>query len=271
VDDLLNTKITSPVTIAGLGENPIVLKEVVQPETITTDAVAQRTDRLPVIYVTGILGDLSLTEAVRKSEEIIATMNIPPGYHIRVGGLQDVISESIGELTLALILAVALVYLVMAAQFESFLQPFIIMFTIPLALIGALAGLWAVGGSLGIMSIIGMIALAGIVVNNAIVLVDYINLRRRQNPELPVREAILEACQVRLRPILMTAITTIFGLLPVAIGFGVGAEFQRPLAATIMGGMVSSTLLTLFVIPTVYEFFANLERKPKKQAQHQAV
>ena len=165
----------------------------------------------------------------------------------------------------------ALVYLVMAAQFESFLQPFIIMFTIPLALIGALAGLWAVGGSLGIMSIIGMIALAGIVVNNAIVLVDYINLRRRQNPELPVREAILEACQVRLRPILMTAITTIFGLLPVAIGFGVGAEFQRPLAATIMGGMVSSTLLTLFVIPTVYEFFANLERKPKKQAQHQAV
>jgi len=109
------------------------------------------------------------------------------------------------------------------------------------------------------------------VVNNAIVLVDYINLRRRQNPELPVREAILEACQVRLRPILMTAITTIFGLLPVAIGFGVGAEFQRPLAATIMGGMVSSTLLTLFVIPTVYEFFANLERKPKKQAQHQAV
>lgn len=271
VDDLLNTKITSPVTIAGLGENPIVLKEVVQPETITTDAVAQRTDRLPVIYVTGILGDLSLTEAVRKSEEIIATMNIPPGYHIRVGGLQDVISESIGELTLALILAVALVYLVMAAQFESFLQPFIIIFTIPLALIGALAGLWAVGGSLGIMSIIGMIALAGIVVNNAIVLVDYINLRRRQNPELPVREAILEACQVRLRPILMTAITTIFGLLPVAIGFGVGAEFQRPLAATIMGGMVSSTLLTLFVIPTVYEFFANLERKPKKQAQHQAV
>lgn len=271
VDDLLNTKITSPVSIAGLGENPVLLKEVVVPETITAVAVAQRVDRLPITYVTGILGDMSLTQAVRKSQEIIARMDIPPGYHIRVGGLQNYISESINELTMALILSVALVYLVMAAQFESFLQPFIIMFAIPLALVGALAGLWAVGGSLGIMSIIGLITLAGIVVNNAIVLVDFINARRRENPDLPVRQAVLEACQVRLRPILMTSITTIFGLLPVAIGYGVGAEFQRPLAATIIGGMVSSTILTLFVIPAVYEALSRLERKPRKQAEEQAV
>ncbi|NLM42220.1 MAG: efflux RND transporter permease subunit, partial [Firmicutes bacterium] len=125
--------------------------------------------------------------------------------------------------------------------------------------------------SLGIMSIIGLITLAGIVVNNAIVLVDFINARRRENPDLPVRQAVLEACQVRLRPILMTSITTIFGLLPVAIGYGVGAEFQRPLAATIMGGMVSSTILTLFVIPAVYEALSRLERKPRKQAEEQAV
>ncbi|MDI9458782.1 MAG: efflux RND transporter permease subunit [Bacillota bacterium] len=271
VDDLLNTKITSPVTISGLGEHPILLKEVVTPEVATTQSASQRTDRLPVTYVTGILGDLSLTDAVRISEEIIADMNIPAGYHIRIGGLQDVISESIYELTLALVLAVALVYLVMAAQFESFLQPFIIMFTIPLALVGALAGLWAVGGSVGIMSIIGIISLAGIVVNNAIVLVDYINLKRRQNRGIPVREAVLEACQVRLRPILMTSITTIFGLLPVAIGYGVGAEFQRPLAATIIGGMISSTFLTLFVIPTVYEALARFERKPKTQSSSKAM
>ena len=271
VDDLLNTKITSPVSIQGLGENPILLKEVVTLESSEVQTVAQRTDRLPVTYVTGILDDLSLTEAVRHSERIIAEMEIPPGYHIRVGGLQNMISESIGELVLALILAVALVYLVMAAQFESFLQPFIIMFTIPLALVGALAGLWAVGGSLGIISIIGIITLVGIVVNNAIVLVDFINLRRRQNPDLPVRQAILEACQVRLRPILMTSITTIFGLLPVAIGYGVGSEFQRSLAATIMGGMISSTVLTLFVIPTVYEAFTRLERRRKVQAPNQTV
>lgn len=172
------------------------------------------------------------------------------------------IGESIDDLILALVLAVALVFLVMAAQFESFLQPFIIMFTIPLALIGALAGLWLVDGNVGIMSIIGIIVLVGVVVNNAIVLVDHINLRRRQNTTISVRDAVLEACQVRLRPILMTTITTVIGLLPVVLARGVGAEFQRPLAATIMGGLITSTFLTLFVIPTVYETLSRLERKP---------
>lgn len=183
-----------------------------------------------------------------------------------IGGLQTMITESIDDLLLALFLAVALVFLVMAAQFESFLQPFIIMFTIPLALIGALAGLWLVNGNVGIMSIIGIIVLVGVVVNNAIVLVDYINLRRRHNPGIPVREAVLQACQVRLRPILMTTITTVFGLLPVVLARGVGAEFQRPLAATIMGGLITSTFLTLFVIPTVYEALARFERKPRAEA-----
>ena len=268
VDDLLNTKITSPVQINGLGEDPIVLNEVVQPIVNTNQSTTQRTDRLPVTFVTGILGnDLTLTKAVRASQEIISTMDIPAGYHIRVGGVQDIISESMNELGLALILAVALIYLVMAAQFESFMQPFIIMFSIPLALIGSLIGLWAVGGSIGIMALIGIIALAGIVVNNAIVLVDYINLRRKQDPTLPIRRVIVEACQVRLRPILMTSITTIFGLLPVALGYGVGSEFQRPLAATIMGGLITSTFLTLFVIPAIYEAFSRWERK----ASHQKV
>lgn len=261
VDDLLNTKITSPVQIAGLGENPILLREVVEPVTGPASTVIQRSNRLPVIYVTGFLGDLSLTEATRASQKIIGKLNIPPGYHVRVGGMREIIDESLSELILALGLAVALVYLVMAAQFESFLQPLIIMFSIPLALIGSLVGLWLVGGSLGVMSVIGIIVLAGIVVNNAIVLVDYINLKRKQDPHLPVREAVLEASRVRLRPILMTSITTIFGLLPVALGFGVGSEFQRPLAATIMGGLCTSTFLTLFVIPVVYELLQGLEKK----------
>ena len=165
---------------------------------------------------------------------------------------------------MALALAVLLVYLVMAAQFESFSQPFIIMFSIPLALVGALAGLWLVGGSLGIMSIIGIIVLAGIVVNNAIVLVDYINLRRKQDESIPIRQTIVEASQVRLRPILMTSFTTIFGLLPVAMGLGVGSEFQKPLAATIMGGLITSTFLTLFVIPVVYELISGRAKKKEK-------
>lgn len=262
VDDLLATRITSPVQINGLGEDPIVLNEVVEPIIGSSQSVSQRTDRLPVTFVTGILGnELSLTQAVKASQEIISKMEIPAGYHVRVGGVQDVISESIHELSLALVLAVALIFLVMAAQFESFSQPLIIMFSIPLALIGSLFGLWAVGGNLGIMAIIGIIVLAGIVVNNAIVLVDYMNLKRQQDPTIPIRQVILEACQVRLRPILMTSITTIFGLLPVALGFGVGSEFQRPLAATIMGGLITSTFLTLFVIPVLYEVFARWDKK----------
>ncbi|NLJ80484.1 MAG: efflux RND transporter permease subunit [Firmicutes bacterium] len=263
VDDLLNTKITSPVQIGGFGENPILLNEVVEPIVGPAPTVIQRTNRLPVIYVTGILGDLSLTKATQAAQKIIEKMAIPRGYHVNIGGMQEVIDESLDELGLALALAVALVYLVMAAQFESFLQPFIIMFSIPLALIGSLGGLWLVGGNIGIMAIIGIIVLAGIVVNNAIVLVDYINLKRKEAPQMPVRDAVLEACQVRLRPILMTSITTIFGLLPVALGFGVGSEFQRPLAATIMGGLATSTFLTLFVIPVIYELFHRLEKKEK--------
>lgn len=266
VEDLLNTRITSPVQIAGLGSDPILLSEVVTPEVQATLALAQRSNRLPVTKIIGILGDISLTQAVAESRKIINRMDIPSGYHISIEGLQAIIEESIDDLVLALVLAVALVYLVMAAQFESFTQPFIIMFTIPLALIGSLVGLWLVGGNLGIMSIIGIIVLAGIVVNNAIVLVDYINLKRRQEPDISVREAILEACQVRLRPILMTTITTIFGLLPVVLSQGVGAEFQRPLAATIIGGLATSTFLTLFVIPTVYEAFSRWERKSPAKA-----
>ena len=267
VDDLLNTRITSPVQIDNLGSDPILLSEVVTPEVQANLALSQRSDRLHLSRVIGILGDLSLTQAVRISEEIIDRMDIPPGYHLSIGGLQTMIDESIDELVLALALAVALVYLVMAFQFESFTQPLIIMFTIPLALIGALAGLWLMDGNIGIMSIIGIIVLTGVVVNNAIVLVDYINLRRRQDRSIPVREAILEACQVRLRPILMTTITTVFGLLPVVLARGVGAEFQRPLAATIMGGLITSTFLTLFVIPTVYEAFSRLERKPRAETE----
>ncbi|NLL49048.1 MAG: efflux RND transporter permease subunit [Firmicutes bacterium] len=268
VDDLMNTRITSPVQIDGLGDEPILLSQVVTPEVQQISALTQRVDRLNVIRVFGTLGeDLSLTQAVRHSEEIMARMDFPPGYHATVGGLQTLIGDSIDDLVLALGLAVALVFLVMAAQFESFLQPFIIIFTIPLAIIGALAGLWLVNGSLGIMSLIGIIVLVGIVVNNAIVLVDYINQRRRQTPGIAVRDAVLEACQVRLRPILMTTITTVFGLLPVVLAQGVGAEFQRPLAATIIGGLITSTFLTLFVIPTVYEAFSRLERKPKSEVE----
>jgi HAE1 family hydrophobic/amphiphilic exporter-1 len=158
---------------------------------------------------------------------------------------------SFDSMILAIALAVFLVYLVMASQFESLVQPFIIMFTIPFALIGVVLTLLVTGTPISVVVLIGLIMLAGIVVNNAIVLIDYINQLRKEG--MPKREAIAQAGQVRLRPILMTTLTTVLGLLPMALGFGEGAELRTPMAVTVIGGLLTGTLLTLVVIPTVYD------------------
>ena len=163
---------------------------------------------------------------------------------------------SLNSLMLALGLAIFLVYIVMASQFESLLHPFIIIFTIPLALIGVIIFLWILNIPASIVVFLGLIMLAGIVVNNAIVLVDYINQLRARGMEKI--EAITTAGKVRLRPILMTTSTTVLGLLPMALGLGDGAEIRTPMAITVIIGLTTSTILTLIVIPTVY---AALDRK----------
>jgi HAE1 family hydrophobic/amphiphilic exporter-1 len=150
----------------------------------------------------------------------------------------------------ALALAVFLVYLVMASQFESLIHPLVILFTIPLALVGAVLALFITGTTVNVVAFIGVIMLAGIVVNNAIVLIDLINQLREQGKER--LEAILEAGSARLRPILMTSLTTTLGLLPMAMGFGEGSEVRTPMAVTVIGGLTVSTFLTLLVIPVVY-------------------
>ena len=155
-----------------------------------------------------------------------------------------------------LALAIFLVYLVMASQFESLIHPFVILFTIPLALVGAVLALFVTGTTVNIVAFIGVIMLAGIVVNNAIVLVDLINQLRAQGRER--FEAIMEAGEARLRPILMTSLTTALGLLPMAMGFGEGSEVRTPMAITVIGGLIVSTVLTLVVIPVVYSL---LDRK----------
>jgi HAE1 family hydrophobic/amphiphilic exporter-1 len=174
----------------------------------------------------------------------------------------------------ALVLAVFLVYLVMASQFESLIHPFVILFTIPLALVGAVFALFLTGTTVNVVAFIGIIMLVGIVVNNAILLVDLINQLRQTGVEKTA--AILEACRSRLRPILMTTLTTVLGLLPMAIGFGEGAEVRTPMAITVIGGLLVSTLLTLVVIPVVYSLLdrkswpvteASLGRSPPLPAQ----
>jgi HAE1 family hydrophobic/amphiphilic exporter-1 len=200
--------------------------------------------------VTGNLKGRSLGGVVRDVEAAIAGTPLPAGITTELGGQNREMKVSFASLRFALALAIFLVYLVMAATFESFLHPFIVLFTIPLALVGVVAGLMATGTTITVIVLIGTIMLVGIVVNNAIVLIDAINRFRRAGVEK--REAVVRAGHVRLRPILMTTLTTVLALMPMAIAWGEGAELRSPLAITVAAGLALSTLLTLVVIPAAY-------------------
>ncbi|MGH9627583.1 MAG: efflux RND transporter permease subunit, partial [Bryobacteraceae bacterium] len=190
------------------------------------------------------------------SEEIRAELQrirgeIPADITIGLGGQNEELNTSYNSLLLALALAVFLVYLVMASQFESFIHPFIILFSVPLGLVGVIFALFLTGTNFNVMVFLGVIILAGIVVNNAIILIDYTNQLREQG--MAKREALKHAGEVRLRPIMMTTLTTVLGLIPMAIGWGEGAEIRAPMAITVIGGLSLSTLLTLVFIPVVYD------------------
>ncbi len=203
-----------------------------------------------------ILANIAGRDLSSVSADVYATLQrleMPDDFTFEITGQNKEMEVSLGSLQLALLLAIFMVYIVMASQFESFLYPFVILFTVPFGLIGVVLVLFVLNIPLNIMVFLGLIMLAGIVVNNAIVLVDYINQQRRQGYEL--NEAIKRAGQARLRPILMTTATTVLGLLPMALGLGEGAEIRTPMAITVIAGLVSATVLTLLVIPTVYAIF----------------
>ncbi|TVR54498.1 MAG: efflux RND transporter permease subunit [Gemmatimonadales bacterium] len=195
-----------------------------------------------------------LAGAISRIEEAVAGIPTPDDMFIMVAGQSRDLQESVRSMQLALLLAIFLVYLVMASQFESFRLPGVILVSVPLAIPGAVGALWLTGQSLSVVALIGMVMLVGIVVNNAIVLVDYVNvLRREEGYELD--EALVVAGRVRLRPILMSTLTTVLGLLPLALIPGEGAELRVPLAIPVIGGLLLSTLLTLLVIPVLYRIF----------------
>ncbi len=199
---------------------------------------------------------MRLARASELALEVASEIEPPEGVVVALGGVNRVLGDAVDDLAFVGILAVVLVYMVMAIQYESLLYPFIVMFTMPLALIGAIGVLTMFGESLGVMAIIGLIVLAGVVVDNGIVMVDFISQLKAAG--MASSEAVREASRVRLRPILMTALTTILGLLPTAIGMGGrGSEMQRPLALTVIGGLMVATFLTLFVIPMLYELIDN--------------
>ena len=229
---------------------PVPLDSVARVEITEGPAEIRRIDQERVAVISASLrGDLGA--AVKVAQAIVDENLLPPGTTARVAGQSEDLDQSFRSLLLALGLAVFMVYLVMASQFESLLHPFLILFTIPLALVGAIFSLWITGTTLSIIVFIGLIMLVGIVVSNAIVLIDRVNQLRAHGMEK--RQALAEGARTRLRPIIMTTITTLFGFLPMALGLGDGAELRQPLAITVIGGLIFSTLLTLVVIPVLYD------------------
>ena len=230
---------------------PIPLQSVAEIRVHEGPSEIRRVDQQRTAVITGnLLPEANLNEINQAIFQEIQQLDIPSDFSYELAGQNKEMETSLNSLMMALALAVFLVYIVMASQFESLIHPFIIIFTIPLAMIGVIIFLYLLNIPLSIVVFLGMIMLAGIVVNNAIVLVDYINHLRRQGMEIV--QAIVQAGKVRLRPILMTTATTVLGLLPMAIGMGDGAEIRTPMAITVIVGLIFSTVLTLVVIPTIY-------------------
>lgn len=206
-----------------------------------------------VSVAASIASDHNIGLVSREFESKLKDYDVPEGYKVELSGENETINDTLKDLIYMIGLAIVFIYLIMVAQFQSLLSPFIVMFTIPLAFTGGLLALWITGNEISMISMLGFLVLSGVVVNNGIVFVDYTNQLRKNG--LGKREALIETGKVRLRPILMTAITTILGLSTLAFGVGMGAEMLQPLAIVAIGGLTYATILTLFVVPVMYDVF----------------
>lgn len=248
-------KLTFPYTDRISGETTdIPLKDIAEFEEGESLNVINRSSQTRYISVTaGVDEDHNVTLVSNQIQKGLDKIKLPDGYEISMTGEDETIRDAMNQLYLMLILAVVFIYLIMVAQFQSFLSPFIIMFTIPLAFTGGFFALFVTDNEVGVVSMIGFVMLAGVIVNNGIVLVDYINQLRREG--MDKKEAIVTAGRTRLRPILMTALTTILAMSTMAMGLGSGSEMMQPMAIVTEGGMLYGTLLTLIVVPCIYDLF----------------
>ena len=248
-------KLTFPYTDRISGETTdIPLKDIAEFEEGEAVNVINRSSQTR--YISGTAGvdeDHNVTLVSDQIQKELDKIKLPDGYEISMTGEDETIRDAMNQLYLMLILAVVFIYLIMVAQFQSFLSPFIIMFTIPLAFTGGFFALFVTDNEVGVVSMIGFVMLAGVIVNNGIVLVDYINQLRREG--MDKKEAIVTAGRTRLRPILMTALTTILAMSTMAMGLGSGSEMMQPMAIVTEGGMLYGTLLTLIVVPCIYDLF----------------
>lgn len=239
------------------GAKAIELGSVADVIATTGPSEIHRANQRRVAIVSANLRDIDLGKAITEVQSMVAKNPLGTDVGMHIGGQGQELGESIRSLLFAFALAVFLVYLVMASQFESLLHPFVILFTIPLALVGAVAALLLARSPVSVVVFIGLILLVGLVVKNAIILIDKVNQLREEG--VAKREALVEGARSRLRPIMMTTLCAVFGFLPLALAFGEGAEVRSPMAITVIGGLLVSTLLTLLVIPVVYDL---LDRKP---------
>ena len=246
---LLDYPVTSPVVVSMTESSAVRLANVVSVEEGTAPQAIRRIDGMRALEVQVRSAGGDLGAALAAVDGAISSLELPAGYEIRTAGIRQLINDSVADMSRVLLWSLVLAYVVMAAQFESWRHPLIIIVTVPLAGIGAIWALWITGQKLGVASLIGLIMLGGIAVNNGIVLVDRFLQLRRQGSD--AHAATVEAAASRLRPVLMTALTTIAGMLPMAVTRGEGTEFQVPLAVGVIGGLLTATVLTLFVVPAL--------------------
>lgn len=260
--DIENVSLVTPT-----GDS-VPLGSIIEVSYASGPVIIDRKDQERVLYVSGNVAGRDLGSVAADAREALRQIEIPDGFAIALGGEYEEQQKARNALLVTVVLAILLVYMVMAAQFENLVDPFVVMFSIPMAAVGVFLTLFLTGTTFNIQSYIGIVMLAGIVVNNAIVLVDYTNLLRRRE-ELSLVEAVIEGGRRRLRPILMTTATTILGLVPLAIGFGEGSEVQAPMARAVVGGLLVSTVVTLYLVPVVYTTLEELStaRREKRSAR----
>jgi HAE1 family hydrophobic/amphiphilic exporter-1 len=242
------------LTLTNANGQPVVLRNVVDVRPRIGPVRIERKDQERIVGVSANISGRDMGSILADIRGGLRSIPVPRDLSIVFGGDYEEQQKAFRELLLSLVLALVLVYMVMACLYESLRDPFVVMFSVPLAAIGVIVMLFLTRTTFNVQSFIGCIMLGGIVVNNAILLVDHTNLLRRRDG-MPMRDAIEEAGRRRLRPILMTAMTTIFGLIPLALGLAEGGEAQAPMARAVIGGLLSSTLITLVFVPTVYSIF----------------
>lgn len=245
----LPTALSSPIEIVDGQTVPLRAFLDVDEEIPVRELVRRNQRRM--VNLTGNVSGRSVGAVWNDAMTALSDVDFPPDVQFVQAGENAAMRESFRDLIWAMLLAVLLVYMILAAQFESFLDPLLIATVLPIGLAGSILAIWVTGGSINILSLIGVVALLGIAVNDAIVKIDTIRRLRREGVE--AHRAVLEGSRLRLRPILMTSVTTVFAMIPMAIGLGSGEQLQRPLAITIIGGLTLTTLLTLIFTPVLYE------------------